>query len=295
MAVGSSPAPGARRITRPGGQRRAGEALGRLTGERPDPAPRLRALFLVAHPDDEVIGAGGRLAALDQPIVLHVTDGAPREASDAAAAGFENREQYAEARRQEARTALGLAGVGPGQIQCLELVDQEASTALAALARRVLIRLAALQPDILVTHPYEGGHPDHDAVAFAAHAAVRILDEGGVEPPALAEFTSYHIHRGNIRTGAFLPASRRIVAAALEDAERDRKRRMLESFTSQQGTLAQFQLEAEYFRLAPRYRFTRPPHRGRLFYEHFNWGFTGEEWRAAAAQALAELGLQEPL
>ena len=295
MAVRSSPDPGARPIARPGGQRRAGEALGRLTGERPDSAPRLRALFLVAHPDDEVIGAGGRLAALDEPIVLHVTDGAPRDASDAAAAAFETREQYANARRQQAQAALGLAGIGPGQIQCLELVDQEASTALAALARRVLIRLAALQPDILVTHPYEGGHPDHDAVAFAAHAAVRILDEGGVEPPALAEFTSYHLHRGTIRTGAFLPANRRIVAAPLEADERDRKRRMLECFTGRHGALSQFQLGDEHFRLAPRYRFTRPPHRGRLFYEHFNWGFTGEEWRAAAAQALAELGLQEPL
>ena len=28
--------------------------------------------------------------------------------------------------------------------------------------------------DLLMTHPYEGGHPDHDACAFMAHAAARL-------------------------------------------------------------------------------------------------------------------------
>ena len=39
-----------------------------------------------------------------------------------------------------------------------------------ALARVLRPLLAGTR--VVVTHAYEGGHPDHDAVAFAVHAAV---------------------------------------------------------------------------------------------------------------------------
>ena len=47
--------------------------------------------------------------------------------------------------------------------------------------------------------------------------------------------------------------------------------------------------DAERFRPAPNYDFTRPPHAGQLFYEKFNWGMTGEQWRALAGRALQRL------
>ena len=42
-----------------------------------------RAMVIVAHPDDETIGAGARLGGFREALVVHVTDGAPRSGEDA--------------------------------------------------------------------------------------------------------------------------------------------------------------------------------------------------------------------
>ena len=60
------------------------------------------------------------------------------------------------------------------------------------------------QPDVVLTHPYEGGHSDHDSTAFAVHLAAGILRRDG--RPALA--------RADLalppRDGALLPPLRRL-------------------------------------------------------------------------------------
>lgn len=65
-----------------------------------------RVAVVGAHPDDETIGAGAQLARLRRLTLVHVTDGAPRNGRDAAAAGFADPRAYAEARRAELDAAL---------------------------------------------------------------------------------------------------------------------------------------------------------------------------------------------
>src|SRR5437868_11862366 len=67
--------------------------------------------LVVAHPDDEVIGAGAQFATWRDIQFVHVTDGAPRNLSDAKANGFADCEAYARARELELKTALNLAGL----------------------------------------------------------------------------------------------------------------------------------------------------------------------------------------
>ena len=45
----------------------------------------LRVAVVAAHPDDETIGAGASLGLLRTPVLVHVTDGAPRSGHDARA------------------------------------------------------------------------------------------------------------------------------------------------------------------------------------------------------------------
>jgi hypothetical protein len=53
--------------------------------------------------------------------------------------------------------------------------------------------------------------------------------------------------------------------------------------------LAHFSTEAEYFRLAPNYDFTKPPNSGDVFYERHDWGVTASSWCELTKVALAEL------
>lgn len=254
--------------------------------------PGPRTLIIVAHPDDEVIGAAGRLPFLREVHVVHVTDGAPHDMRDAIAAGFHTREAYAAARRAEALAALALAGVEPGRVHCLHRVDQEAALDLPALALVVAALIAELEPDAVLTHPYEGGHPDHDATAFAAHAAMRILERDGAPRPPLLELSSYHVGPGGITPACFLPyegCDPRVLT--LDAAARTLKHRMFACFASQRATLRWFPVDVECFRVAPPYDFTRPPHEGKLWYEYFPLGMTAARWTALAASALRALGL----
>jgi len=53
---------------------------------------------------------------------------------------------------------------------------------------------------------------------------------------------------------------------------------MVSAFATQQHVLNMFSNEIERYRPAPRYHFTQSPHAGRLHYENFDWGVTGERW-----------------
>jgi len=256
-----------------------------------DRALKVDVLVVVAHPDDEVIGAGAQLPRWPTARFLHVTDGAPANQRDAWEAGFTSREAYAQARRGEVERALSLAGVGRAQIMSLGLVDQEASLSLADLAQSIAGVIREISPDVILTHPYEGGHPDHDATCFAVHTACRELHEEKLPPPPIVEMTSYHNRGGMMATGEFLPArGSPVITVGLSLEQQAFKQRLFNCFTSQQRVLSYFPIGSESFRLAPAYHFTRPPHPGILYYELFDWGMNGNRWRALAREALIQFG-----
>ena len=252
----------------------------------------MQTVIVAAHPDDETISAGGRLLCLENPTIIHVTDGAPRDMRDAAVAGFATREAYARARRDELAAALAIAGIGMDQTRTIGLVDQEASLHLSDLACDLQKLLRTLAPDVVLTHPYEGGHPDHDATAFGVHVAMQLLEKAGDPIPQLIEFTSYHDVNGTMSLFEFLPCDEcDVETVILSDQARALKRQMIECFVTQQKTIAPFPIELERFRRAPRYDFTQPPHSGTLFYERYDWGMVGTRWRALAREAIEKLDL----
>jgi LmbE family N-acetylglucosaminyl deacetylase len=244
-----------------------------------------RLVVVAAHPDDETIGASCLFARLPRAQVIYVTDGAPHDNKLWSADATGSREAYAALRRREAERALAHAGVPGGQITFLGAVDQEAIFSAGARADRVAEILMSWRADLLVTHPYEGGHPDHDAAALISQIAVSKLGK----KPFFIEMTSYHARGNGCETGVFLnsdAAAEEIVE--LSEVERRRKAQMMEAHRSQRAVLSGFAIDRERFRVAPFYDFSRPPHQGQLWYERMGWSMTGNRWRMLAAEALHE-------
>jgi LmbE family N-acetylglucosaminyl deacetylase len=227
----------------------------------------------VAHPDDEVVGAGVLISRLTDVWVLHATDGAPRDPRFMARSFAGTREEYARARRRESERALSLAGIGPDRLLGLGIADQEAVFEIPRLIEGIARAVREIGPDTLLTLAYEGGHPDHDAVALAVRRAV--------EGTEILEMPLYHAEPGTERmtVNELLPGPPE-ERLKLTDGERDLKRRMIEAFATQEETLRPFlPPRDERFRPAPRYDFTRPPHEGRLQYEIWGFPINGKQWR----------------
>ena len=257
------------------------ELLRALATRRPHAG---RVALVCAHPDDETIGAGGSLALLPDLVIIHVTDGAPRRLPDWHRLGFASPEAYASERAAELRAALAAAGCDAPHVM-LGYPDQDASANLAELARRLSTLFTEHQVAAVLTHAYEGGHPDHDATAWACHAAARLVSFSG---PALAEFPSYHAGLGDLVRAEFLPGPAPVVVH-LNEAEEARKRAMVAAHATQADVLRDFTTNRESFRAAPGYDWHRPPHPGPLNYERWGWEMTGDRWRALALEAEAAL------
>jgi LmbE family N-acetylglucosaminyl deacetylase len=254
-----------------------------------------RLLIIAAHPDDETIGASGLMCSLqlrrDTTVAIaHLTDGAPQNGKDAANAGFRNRDAYARARRAELDAAVAHLPGGTPELYVLGFCDQEAAHVLIDAVAAVRGVIEAFAPTVVMTHPYEGGHPDHDAAAFAAYAALR----GPAAPnavPALLEMTSYHWTGETLRCGEFLPSTEQETELLFSRDVLAMKRRMLGCFTSQRHVIEGLHVRGpERFRRAPEYDFRSPPAApGCIYYERFDWGLDSATWCRYAEEALTAL------
>lgn len=247
--------------------------LSSLQQARPIDVP---VALVLAHPDDEVVGLGSRLACFADLTLIHLTDGAPRDGADARRHGFGNAGSYAAARDAELAAALARLGVHPRRIG-YRIPDQESATHLPRIVERLRSDLAGMAA--VITHPYEHGHPDHDSAALAVALAAPALPR--------CECAFYHLGPRGPRFGTFWPdpTSPEWVIALTPD-EQAAKADALACFTTQRETLAQFDLSTERIRPAPAYDFTQPAPPGAALYESWGFGENAAAWRARAARLL---------
>jgi len=249
---------------------------------------RTKCAVIVAHPGDDVFGAGCLISKLIDVSILHITDGVTVDDSCNPIPSEERRE-HSKALRRECLSALELADVRSDQILDYFIPDRCAVHYLVGVTRRITSFLQSSGADIVITHPYEGGHPDHDATAFATHASLRLMRENGLRPPVVFEMGLYPSKDLQTRLSGFLPGSEgEITTLRLDERSRKLKKNMFACLKAQSehtdGTV-----DSEKFRRPPHYNFNLPPQSNKLHYEDFDWAITSDEWQALAARALNQL------
>lgn len=254
-----------------------------------------RCSVIVAHPNDEIVGGGCLISKLPNVRVVHVSTGAPQSLDEAQAAAYGDASEYAEARRRECLSALSLAHVPEDHVVELGLDQLQASFRMVHLTKRLLRFLQQTTPQILLTHAYEGGHPDHDAVAFATHVASRLLHKNGLMPPVIFEMAIHPSDEG-AKVPEFLHKPLlESTTLMLDPKARALKEQMFNCFETQRQVMERSPLGPEKFRRAPVYNFRLPPHPGQLHYEKLDCEITGKAWREMASEALEELFMSGPL
>ena len=247
--------------------------------------------MVVAHQDDEVLGLGSRMDRLRRLKVIHLTDGAPRDMRDARREGFSTWRDYAEARRAELLRALVVIGAGAAEAIGYDAPDQEAIRHCAAIVERLVNDLEGVRA--VITHPYEYGHPDHDAAALGVWLACGRLEREGRPAPERYEFASYHMRGGRPVLAEFWPdpASPEVLLH-LNAEELARKRGAVDCFDSQKALGGRFPLNPERVRRAPDYDFTSSAPPVQAVYDRWGLEMTSAEWLRLAIAALRAEGVE---
>lgn len=133
----------------------------------------LKLLCVVAHPDDECFAFGGALAlAAEAGIETHIiclTDGQAATNRGASTSG----EDLGRIRREE--FAASCRVLGATQFELMDYQDAQLEFADFSLAAsRLVARIRALRPEIIITFGMDGAlntHPDHTMVGAFTSAA----------------------------------------------------------------------------------------------------------------------------
>jgi N-acetylglucosamine malate deacetylase 2 len=237
--------------------------------------------IVTAHPDDETLAFGVVMRRLKGVHVVLATDGSPRDMKTQRVLGFDSVEAYRDARHIELTAALAVAGVPASALTRLEFPDKEAAHNLGAFAARLRSFFSAKAIRAVLTHSYEGGHPDHDAVA----AAVALATRGSAIEVVEAPF--YRSRDGRFAVQSFTPIEGLpIVEIPLTAEDAAHKLAMVACYPSQAAVLGGLRPRIERFRHMPAYDFSQPPNGAEVHYEKgfFPWN----DWAKATAHAFAD-------
>lgn len=246
----------------------------------PTPADTAKTeLFMLAHPDDEVMIAArirADVRAGRTIFVVWATRG--DKAGDP------------DVREMESRAAMAYLGVPDENLHFFGAADAFSFQTIPDVYTEALEIARAIKPDVIFSDAWEGGNIDHDTVHFVAEMISRALPSH----PAHYEFPLYNSYKGTYQVAKFIPREGVPTLATPLDTEGVAlKQKMLTFYPSQQalfnvmGRLVnknQLMKRGEPFRRVPNYDYLVPPTEGKLGYElgQNRFPHTFPEFRAAA-------------
>lgn len=243
-------------------------------------------LFVFPHPDDDVFAGGALSLLVRADLTVH--------AAWMTSGGYDGLDQT---REDELSRAMDIAGVMRRHL--LRLPDGGLIGALEEACAAVHRLVDAINPEVVISPAFEGGHADHDATSFAVAEGCR---RAGLEIP-LFEYPCYapdaDIPNG-LRLAAFPAGSEGVRHVELDEAAMQCKEAMAEAHATQKQVfdlLGWRPATRESYRECPRDRdHTCPPYAGLDGYAHwFNWRSRDRfEHLSAAVASVTTLKRRDP-
>jgi LmbE family N-acetylglucosaminyl deacetylase len=226
-------------------------------------------LFLLAHPDDEILMSGVIQQFVKNDIPVHL---AWLTSGDLFGKG--------KLREKELASAAELLGVLSDNCHLFRLPDMGLIRNLRRVFECTTELVSRLEPSHVFVPAYEGGHPDHDALNFIAHSVWQSMRQSF----SLLEFPLYN---GTgpffflwLRVNLFVPGTGQIEKHFLDSEQIALKIRLIDIYNSQPRSMLPIRLThwwrrltrncAEPYARIPHNRdYQIRPHPGTIFYERF--------------------------
>lgn len=156
-------------------------ALNNVTGEH----ARRMTIVVAAHQDDETIGIGGLIGREVQSgkrvVVVYVTNGCLGHPAGV------DQEHRVGLRAREARAALSEVGIPGEDVFLLGFPDSLSYMYMSEIVEDLVRLFRILRPVTVYCHSIEGGHLDHDVVAYVTQRAA--MRSGCTEVKEWAEYS----------------------------------------------------------------------------------------------------------
>ena len=136
-----------------------------------------RYLFVLAHPDDEIYTCA----------FIHqlVNDGMHVDILFVTSGDYQGPDRTT-VREEEARVSMRLLNVNLANLHFMRVPERQLMGQASAVRKRIRALAAAMGPDCIVGHDFEGGHNGHDALSFCTS---RVAEELHIP---LYVFPAYH-------------------------------------------------------------------------------------------------------
>jgi LmbE family N-acetylglucosaminyl deacetylase len=223
-----------------------------------------RILFLIPHPDDEIVAAGitavREREAGNEIFGLYLTSGVP-SAEMMWRWDRKRRAARVAQRRTEAVEAAKIMGITP--VGFSDWPSRMLKSHLREAHQWISRTLEERDIDIVWVSAWEGGHQDHDVANFLAS-----VTHGG---RPVVEFAEYNYGGGQTQWQRFAVTNGTEAIMRLTPQEAMIKRQLLTVYRSEGPNLAGVRVDVESRRRLPVYDYSRPPHEGRLGRDAFRW------------------------
>ncbi len=221
-------------------------------------------LFIIPHPDDEIVGSclmiRNFLISGKRIVIFFLTNGVLSKES-MWPWKKKKYEQLLTLRKKEMTESVNFLGVDDFLFQ--NIPTRTLKDKISETYFKIKKTIISKQIDTIFCPTYEGGHQDHDVANFICSRLKKFCK--------VFEFSEYNFFGNKINSNVFIKKTENQKCIVLSENDKLYKSEGLKLYNSEKGNLGYISLNQECYRPLENYDYSKPPHKGVLFYRRFSF------------------------